>query len=96
MKRTARRAAAVIWPAFMVAGVLEIVVFACVDPGSLHTLGGASLDLSATAIYSIAFFLFWLVTAAACLLALLLDRSGEEINAQPVSRAFEPAARPRR
>ncbi|MDE2369383.1 MAG: hypothetical protein KGN16_10445 [Burkholderiales bacterium] len=96
MKRTARRAAAVVWPAFMVAGVLEIAVFACVDPGSLHTLGGASLDLSATAIYSIAFFGFWILTAAACLLTLLLDRSGEEINSQPVSRAFESGFRRRR
>ena len=96
MKRAARRAAAIIWPAFMVAGVLEIAVFAFVDPGSLHTLGGGNLDLSATAIYSLAFFVFWVLTAAACLLALLLDRSGEEINAQPVSRAFESGFRRRR
>jgi hypothetical protein len=85
MKRLARRAAAIAWPAFMVAGVLEIAVFAFVDPLVLHTLGGTVLKLSATAVYSLAFLLFWAITAAACLLTLVLDRSAEDINAQPLS-----------
>jgi hypothetical protein len=87
MRRLARRAAAIAWPAFMVAGVLEIAVFAFVDPFSLHTLGGAALDLSATAVYSLAFFVFWGATAAACLLTLVLDRSAEELNAEPTTDA---------
>ncbi len=85
MKRLARRAAAVAWPAFMVAGVLEIAVFAFVDPLALHTLGGSAVALSATAVYSLAFFVFWGATAAACLLTLVLERSAEELNAGPVS-----------
>jgi len=82
MKRLARRFAAVIWPAFLVAAVLEIGVFAFVDPGSLHTLGGTALGWSETAVYSLAFLFFWFATAAACALTLLLQRAAEEINSR--------------
>jgi hypothetical protein len=88
-----RLAAAVVWPAFMVAGVLEIGVFAFVDPAGLHTLGGATLDLSETAVYSLAFLLFWISICAACLLTVMLERSAQEVNDEPdagslVSRPF--------
>ncbi len=82
MNRLTRRAAAVAWPAFLVAGVLEIAVFAFVDPNSLHTLGGEALEMSATAVYSLAFFLFWVVTAAGCALTMLLQRAADEINSR--------------
>jgi hypothetical protein len=86
MQRLARRAAAVAWPAFLVASVLEIAVFAFVDPLSLHTLGGSAIELSPTAIYSLAFFVFWGAAAAASLLTLVLDRSAEEVNAPTAAR----------
>ena len=80
MKRVARLAASVLWPAFLVAAVLEIAVFAFVDPASLHTVNGAALALSDMAVYSLAFLLFWASTAAACGLTVLLERSTAEIN----------------
>jgi hypothetical protein len=52
-----------------------------VDPGSLHTVTGATLPLSDTAIYSIAFLAFWVCIAVACGLTVLLERSSGEINA---------------
>ncbi len=82
MKSLTRRVAAVVWPAFLVAGVLEIAVFAFVDPASLHTLGGAALEISATAVYSIAFFVFWAAAAAACALTLLLQRAADDVNSR--------------
>ncbi len=82
MKRLARHAAAVVWPAFLVASVLEIGVFAFVDPTALHTVGGAALQWSETAVYSLAFFFFWAATAAACALTVLLQRSAEQINSR--------------
>jgi hypothetical protein len=82
MNRFARRLAIVVWPAFLVAGVLEIVVFAFVDPSSLHGPDGRPLGLSETAVYSLAFFLFWAVVSAGCLVALKLACSAEEINAE--------------
>lgn len=80
MNRSARHLVAVAWPAFLLAGVLEIAVFAFVDPRTLHTVGGAALGWSATAVYSAAFFAFWLVTAAACALTLLLQRAPLDVN----------------
>jgi len=83
-KRARRRAMSVVWPAFLMAGVLEMLVFSLVDPAALHGPGGAPLELSATAVYSLAFFAFWLVIAAAGVLTQLLDESELEIN----SRSF--------
>ena len=88
------------WPAFLVAAVLEIAVFAFVDPLTLHTLGGTALRLSATAVYSIAFFLFWAAACASGALTLLLARGADEINRDdhrawgeaPGEGAGEPAA----
>lgn len=68
----ARRIAFVAWPGFVAAGAIETFVFAFVEPAALHTLGGEALDLSATAIYSIAFFFFWAAASAACGVALWL------------------------
>ena len=51
--------ARIVWPAFLVAGVLEMLVFALVDPEGLHWFGGEPLELSRTAVYTLAFFVFW-------------------------------------
>jgi hypothetical protein len=82
MKSAARRFWAVAWPAFLMAAVLEIVVFALVDPSNLHWLGGERIELGATAVYSIAFFVFWALIAAAGLMTQLLGESEVEINSR--------------
>lgn len=81
MKAVARHAMSSLWPAFLMAGVLEMLVFAFVDPLSLRWFGGRPLELSATAVYSLAFLLFWAVIAVACGLALVLERPEAELNA---------------
>ena len=60
-----------VWPAFLLAGVLEMVVFALVDPGDLHW-SGQPLDWSRQAVYTVAFFVFWAATAASSLLSVWL------------------------
>ncbi|NML15457.1 hypothetical protein HHL10_10760 [Azohydromonas sp. G-1-1-14] len=55
----------VAWPSFLMAAVLEMLVFALVDPHSLQGAGGVFSELSATTVYSLAFFLFWAAIAAA-------------------------------
>lgn len=82
MKASQRRFGSIVWPAFLMAGVLEIIVFALVDPGSLHWFGGTPIELGATTIYSIAFFVFWVVIAAAGLMTQLLGESEVEINSR--------------
>lgn len=76
-----RRAMLVGWPAFLMAGVLEMLVFALVDPGSLRWFGGEPIDASPTAVYSVAFFLFWWVISLAGAITQLLEISAAELNA---------------
>jgi hypothetical protein len=61
----------VVWPAFLLAGVLEMLVFALVDPQNLHWMG-QPLQASTQAIYTVSFFVFWGVTAASSALTALL------------------------
>lgn len=55
----------VAWPSFLMAAVLEMLVFALVDPRDLLDSGALAPDLSAVGVYSLAFFLFWAAIAAA-------------------------------
>jgi hypothetical protein len=60
----ARRCLVILWPAFLMAGVLETLVFAVIDPASVALLRVEPLDWPAQAVYTVAFFVFWLVIAA--------------------------------
>lgn len=62
MTRNTLRTAQVLWPSFVMAGVLEMLVFSVVDPATLD-LGAWSPD--PTTVYSLAFFVFWAVMALA-------------------------------
>lgn len=78
---------AILWPAFLMAGVLEMLVFSVIDPDNLHWFGGAPVALSPTAVYSLAFFVFWAVIATAGALTQLLELSADEVNQGPVRRS---------
>ncbi len=91
MKRFARRVASVAWPGFLSAALLEIAVFAFVDPQTLRTLEGVEILLSDTAVYSLAFLVFWIITSAGGVLTLLLHSSAEAVNAKPISGVPVPA-----
>ena len=75
-----KRWMSVLWSAFLVAAVLEMLVFAVVDPANLHWLGGEAIELSPRAVYTLAFFVFWAVSAVGAALALLLVRPADEVN----------------
>ncbi len=86
MKRSASLAMTVAWPAFLMAGVLEMLVFSLVDPAQLHWFGGAPVELSPTAVYSLAFFVFWVVIALAAAISHLLAEPAVEINSRSFRR----------
>ncbi len=75
-----RRLWAVLWPAFLMAGVTEMLVFAMVDPHDLHWLGGGPLEWPRSAIYTSAFFIFWAVISVAGGLTQLLLREPGLLN----------------
>lgn len=86
----------ILWPAFLVAGLLEMLVFAMIDPGDLHWFGGAPVELSRTAIYSVAFFFFWIAAIASSALTTLLQRSPFELNRCPLTPTGRPVGCPKR
>ena len=67
------------WPAFLVAGLLEMLVFAFVDPQDLRCFG-QDLDLSRQAIYTLAFFAFWFLAMLSSALTTLLSLPSAEVN----------------
>jgi hypothetical protein len=69
----------IVWPAFLMAGVLEVLVFAMVDPQDIHWFG-APLEWSRQAIYTAAFFVFWAITTVSGALTVLLAMSSPEVN----------------
>jgi hypothetical protein len=85
----AQRLMWIAWPAFLVAGVLEMVVFALVDPSDLHW-HGLPLDWSRQAVYTVSFFVFWGMTMASSALTTLLSMSPFEVNRCPVPLEQRP------
>ena len=71
------------WPAFLVAGLLEILVFGLVDPQDLHWWG-QPLAISRSGVYTLAFFAFWGLTMLSSALTTLLSISPFEVNRCPV------------
>ena len=82
-----RLAMAILWPAFLMAGVLEMLVFAVVDPGELHWFGGAVIAWPAQAIYSVSFLIFWGVISTAGALTALLSVESDTVNDQVMDDA---------
>ena len=67
------------WPAFLVACLMEMLVFALVDPHDLQWFG-RDLELSKQAIYTLAFFAFWALAMVSSGLTILLGMSSTEVN----------------
>lgn len=66
----------VLWPAFLGACVLELVVFALLDPGSLHGVERQA-EASNLAVYTVSFFVFWLICIAVGTLTVSLAVPGQ-------------------
>ncbi len=77
------------WPAFMVAAVLEVLVFSVVDPQDLHWFG-QPVELSRQGVYTLAFFAFWGITMLSSGLTTLLSMSPFEVNRCPLPNAERP------
>ena len=80
----------VVWPAFLSACVLELLVFAVVDPGELHW-SGHSIGLSRQGVYTVSFFIFWLICSGCSALTTLLRMTPAEVNLCPIAPGERPA-----
>ena len=90
----AQRIMWIVWPAFLVACVLEALVFAMVDPQDLHWFG-QPVALSREGVYTLAFFVFWAVSMLASGLTTLLSMSPFEINRCPLPTEARPDGCPK-
>lgn len=68
----------ILWPAFLVAGVLEMLVFSAVRPGDMHGFGGLLTEMSPIGVYTLAFFAFWVIVAVGMAIALALAAPSRE------------------
>ena len=78
------------WPAFLVAGLLEMLVFGLVDPQDLQWFGHP-LAVSRQGVYTLAFFIFWALAMVSSGLTTLLSMSPFEVNRCPVPKDKRPA-----
>lgn len=84
----------IVWPAFLMAGVLEMLVFAMVDPLAVQWFG-VPLEWSRQAIYTVSFFVFWAIASLASALTTLLSMSPFEVNRCPLPATERPDGCPK-
>lgn len=82
------------WPAFMVACVLEVLVFTMVDPQDLRWFG-QRVELSRQGVYTVTFFVFWFVVMVSSALTTLLAKSPFEVNSCPLPAEKRQAGCPK-
>ncbi len=70
------------WPAFIAACLLELLVFAMVDPQELHW-AGQPLEWSRQGIYTAAFFVFWAASMVASGLTAILGAPPAPVSPAP-------------
>lgn len=74
-----RKIMSIAWPAFLGACLLELLVFGLVDPRDVHLPGELS-GWSRQAVYTAAFFAFWLICIASSALTALLEVPPAEVD----------------
>jgi hypothetical protein len=84
----------IVWPAFLMAGVLEVLVFAMVDPQDLQWFGHP-VGFSREGVYSMAFFVFWVIAMVSSGLTTLLAISPFEVNRCPLTAVDRPDGCPK-
>ncbi|HTT09408.1 MAG TPA: hypothetical protein VMG60_00815 [Burkholderiaceae bacterium] len=75
----AQRVLWILWPAFLVAAAAELLFFALFDPSDLR-LFGVPIEIDRVSVYTMGFFFFWAMAAAASAMTVLLQRSPFEVN----------------
>ena len=75
-----RLAMSILWPTFLMAGVMEALIFVVVDPQDLRWFDGPALGWSANAVYTVTFLIIWLVMVTSGALTALMLRTSDDIN----------------
>ena len=62
-----QRISSILWPSFITAGIANSFFFTLFEPDALLYAAGYS-SMSNIAVYSIGFFMFWLLTSSSCVM----------------------------
>ncbi|MCZ4330075.1 MAG: hypothetical protein WCY95_05520 [Castellaniella sp.] len=68
----------ILWPSFLMAGAASAVVFALVDPLDVVFLG--HLQAGRITVYTVGFFIFWIMAALSSALTLRIAPRGVELD----------------
>ncbi len=79
----------ILWPAFVVAAVSEMLFFAFIDPVELHLFGNPN-ELSRMTTYSVFFFVFWAMGACSSALTCWLQGGGHHIPSSAATAGASP------
>lgn len=75
------RALCVAWPSFLVAGILEALVFSVLDPSTILWFGADSIPWSSVTVHSVTFLVFWGAISASCAMSIwLLREPGSQVS----------------
>lgn len=74
----ARKLMWILWPAFLMAAICSTLVFALIDPHDLVFLG--QWQASRPTVYTLGFFIFWLMAAGSSALTLRIAPRGVELD----------------
>jgi hypothetical protein len=85
----AQRLMWIVWPAFLVAGLADVIFFMLFDPIDLHVFDNP-LDISREAFYTFGFFGFWGLAIASSALTVFLGRSSFDADRFPVDAPTRP------
>jgi len=81
---TLQRFISVLWPSFLMAGAATVVTFTAFDPLEIGACLGAD-SVNRTGVYTVGFFLLWLLTLSSSLLTLYFQRAVHSPVARPYS-----------
>ena len=77
--RRVKRWVLITWPSFLAACLLEALVFSAIDPSEVHW-PGQTTQPSRQAVYTAAFFSFWLIVMTSSSLVLWLSKLPRDVN----------------
>lgn len=81
MSHRSRHAAQILWPAFVIAGLLELVVFFWLDPASFRI---GSWQPEPMTVYSLVFFVFWALVSLSGLISHWMMQASDQEDGQAV------------
>ena len=90
-----KRMISVLWPSFLIAGVVDVLFFTLFDP-TQFLYQEEPLFESYLAAHSVGFFLFWLMGIGSSALTCYFQRSANDINHCPLIPSARPEGCPKK